>query len=402
MKYRPIFLTLFVLLFLCLVGVLVGAAPAQASTTITVNTTSDVIGDDGFCSLREAIRVANLDMASGTTSGECPAGNGADTIILPTGFYPLTIAGVSEDAALSGDLDITSTVAISGTGTANVTINGNGLDRVFHIVGTLSVTISDVTISGGNAFGGGVRNDGGRLIMATSVISGNNASIDAGGIYNSGVLTITNSMFISNTAGFSGGGIRNDGTLTLAGSTLSGNNASGGGGVYNFGGFMTITNSTLSGNSSNMAGGIENNAGTVTINNSTISSNQASFDSGGIRNSSGTINIQNTILAGNTGGASPDYSGTLNLQGNNLIGGNPQLGPLLDNGGPTLTHAPLPGSPAIDAGNNATCAATDQRGGARPVDGDGNGSAICDIGAFEFGASIPTAWIYLPLILRGP
>src|SRR5439155_22233245 len=71
----------------------------------------------------------------------------------------------------------------------------------------------------------------------------------------------------------------------------------------------------------------------------------------------------------------------------------PKLGELADNGGPTQTHALLAGSPAIDAGDNASCPGTDQRGTARPVDGNSDGVAVCDIGAFEApaGTTLPTA-----------
>jgi hypothetical protein len=129
------------------------------------------------------------------------------------------------------------------------------------------------------------------------------------------------------------------------------------------------------------------------------------------------LTIVDTIVAGNTG-ATPDCSNqstaTLLLAGNNLIGNNqgctltnvqgsdqigtpgtpinPMLGPLAANGGPTQTMALLAGSPAIDAGSNATCAATDQRGFARPA------GASCDIGAFEFGAIATAA----PVITNGP
>src|SRR5574341_863242 len=114
MKHRPLFLILFVLLFLCLVGVLVGAAPARASTTITVSTTSDELNDDGQCSLREAIRAANLDAASGVTPGECPAGSGADTIT-----FASNVTGSINILPLSSPLPmVTDTLSIVGPGTA--------------------------------------------------------------------------------------------------------------------------------------------------------------------------------------------------------------------------------------------------------------------------------------------
>jgi hypothetical protein len=180
----------------------------------------------------------------------------------------------------------------------------------------------------------------------------------------------------------SGGGIENDGVLTLTDSTVSGNETtmSFGGGIAN-GGTATLTNVTVSGNrSAGDSGGIDNDGASMTLNNVTVSGNTAGTGSGGgIHRESGQLNIRNSIIAGNvdTGGENPDCSGSPTSLGNNFIGttlgcaytpaagdkvgGNPLLGALADNGGPTFTHALLAGSPALDsAGAGATPA--DQRG----------------------------------------
>jgi len=131
---------------------------------------------------------------------------------------------------------------------------------------------------------------------------------------------------------------------------------------------------------------------------------------GGIVNNGGTAILRNTIVAKNNAPAAPDVSGTFSSQGTNLIGItdgsvgfggtdltgdsfnplDPLLGPLANNGGLTLTHALLSGSPAIDAGTTPPCPSKDQRGAARPQDGDGNGTQICDIGSFEVVNTPPT------------
>jgi hypothetical protein len=109
------------------------------------------------------------------------------------------------------------------------------------------------------------------------------------------------------------------------------------------------------------------------------------------------VSLKNTIVAHNTAPTAADCSGAVSSQGHNLdsdgscaLGGSgdlsgvdPKLGPLQDNGGPTRTQALLPGSPAIDAGDALGCPPTDQRGTARPQDGDGSGPAVCDVGAYE-------------------
>jgi len=206
----------------------------------------------------------------------------------------------------------------------------------------------------------------------------------------------------------SGGGVYNQGGLTINSSTINGNtalNGGSGGGIYNVGG-LTINNSTISGNSSaGQGGGIFNPAGILTITACTITGNQAGFG-GGIYTASAPPVLRNTIVGGgNSAGTGPDIfggvqSGGFNLiphlagavilpgPGPDIIGQDPQLFPLADNGGPTKTHALQCTSPAIDKGNAFTLT-TDQRGGVRPFDladaiypnaAGGDGS---DIGAYE-------------------
>ena len=364
----------------------------RAAGTITVNSTLDVVNNsDGLCTLREAIIAANKDQASGSNSRECGAGNGTDTIIVPSGTYTLTRTdNGKEDASSTGDLDITSSIIISPTGPVTITAISTFTDRIFQVLSTGNLTISSmysVTISGGIVTGdGGGINNGNVLTLANVTLSGNKASGKGGGIYNAGTLTINNSTVgSSNTAGTNGGGIYNAGTANLTNDTISGNAAkSDGGGLYNYSGTATLTNVTITNNTADSDANGTGNGG------------------GGLFGSAGTVNVKNTIIAGNTDLSSatkhPDCSGTLTSLGYNLIGKDtgctfttqtgdqrgtsgspidPKLGPLQNNGGPTATHALLPGSPAIDAGTNTGCPTTDQRGISRPQ------GVACDIGAYE-------------------
>ena len=264
--------------------------------------------------------------------------------------------------------------------------------------GTLTLTNS--TVSGNtasNGHGGGIYNKG-TADLTDSTVSDNSASILGGGTYNSGTANFTNSIVSDNTAGNDGGGIRNDGTLVLTNSTVISNTSTGnsGGGINSYSGTLTLTNSTVSGNSAlRYGGGILNfGGGTLTLSNSTVSGNSADIAGGGILNDVGTADMVNTIIAGNSAPTSADCSGFLTSIGHNLIGNNSgcgftvitgdlvnidsKLGPLQDNGGPTFTHALLPGSPAIDHVPPENClVTTDQRGVARPQ------GVACDIGAFE-------------------
>jgi predicted outer membrane repeat protein len=218
-----------------------------------------------------------------------------------------------------------------------------------------------------------------------------------GGIWNLGTLTLTNCHIRENFAVF-GGAIANvgGGPLTLINSTVSGNFSEwDGGGIFSPSGTVTITNSTLSGNTAGEfgSGGGIFSQGTLTITNSTVSGNSAGISGGGIHNDIlGTLTLNNTIVANSLGAQDVTNLGSLTGSHNlietgsglggliNTITADPNLGPLQNNGGPTQTHALLPGSPALDAGNNALIPAgitTDQRGLFRVVNG------TVDLGAYE-------------------
>jgi CSLREA domain-containing protein len=363
----------------------IGVTPAHAAGFIITKTADTADGTcDTDCSLREAIIAAN-------------AAPGDDTITVPAGTYTLTIAGAGEDAAATGDLDITSNITISGAGADSTIIEGGtslgtSVDRVFHIAGAFTVNISGVTIRNGiGNSGGGIMQQAGTLTITNSAFSGNSVSgignSGAGIFHNVGTLTITNSTFSDNSAsGGSGAGIyANSGTATITNSTFSGNSAFVGGGIFEGFSTLTITNSTFSGNSANdyygYGGGIYRHSagGAVTLYNTII----ANSTSGG--NCSGTIiNGGNNIDSGATCGW-----GSAN---GSMSGDDPLLGALT--GSPA--YFPLnAGSPAIDAGDDAVCAnppvsGLDQRGVARPQ------GAHCDIGSYE-GFLIR---IYLPLVVR--
>jgi len=161
-----------------------------------------------------------------------------------------------------------------------------------------------------------------------------------------------------------------------------------------------ITNTTLFSNTANTGGGIANKYNQFTSINSTIANN-AAITGGGIHNLNGSLGflqIVNTIVANSLNGDECSGDVTISLGHNIASDGScnlastgdmpntdPLIGPLQDNGGSTWTNALPVSSPAIDAGDNANCPETDQRGMIRPFDGDGDTLAICDIGSYEYG-----------------
>lgn len=417
MKNGPLFRLLSACMLLA--AIWLDSGPVFAASAIPVTTTVDILADDGQCSLREAVIAANTD----TAVGGCPAGSGVDVItfdpsLATPAVFTLGLTGANEDGAATGDLDITGILTIQGVDASQIIIDGNKTDRIFDIRPGATVTISGIAIQNGNpgsgANGGGIIVNGGtprtKLTLLDSVVTSNTATI-GGGIHNAGngaTAVIQDTQIISNFAATSGGGIANSGNLTLLNSTLTQNQARTGGGIEHFGFSLNLTNSTVSGNKASDNGGGLYNRGDTIILNSTFSGNTASGpDTGGnIFQDTASMAIKNSIVAdSDTDGNCFRNEGFLISQGNNLDSGNtcgfngdgdrintdPLFGPLQNNGGFTWTHALFAGSPAIDAGTNNGCPSDDQRGFFRPVDGDLDGTAACDIGAYEFQPITPSA-----------
>jgi hypothetical protein len=334
-------------------------------------------------------------------------------------------------------------------------------DNSYHVVtgsGVDETAILDgFTITAGNAnaepsphtFGGGMYTFVGNPTLNNLIFNANHAQYGAG-MYNAiANPTVTNVIFSANIVpeNGAGGGINNyysDPTITNA--TFSENTALWGGGIYNFNSSPELTNvtfsvntayfynygrgagiyndhsnpillnATFSGNNARYGGGIFNTEySNSVLTNVTFTGNTADLsysNGGGISNMNhSNVTIVNSIFWGNLPDqVSKDHLSTATvtysvIQGDSIypgegnINADPMLQPLADNGGFTLTHALGAGSPAIDAGNPdpATCPYKDQRGFPRPVDGDGDGVATCDIGAFEYE---PLNQIFLPLIMR--
>ena len=381
------------------------AVPDQ---TIRVDSPIDAVDanpGDGFCAdaqgrctLRAAIIEANTIV-------------GADVIALLPGTSTLTIDGSGENAARTGDLDITSKLTIVGAGRDRTIIDGNkGVvnDEVFHVHTGGSLTLTDTTITNGDS--SGLYNQGATLVVEDVVVSHH----DGTGIYNNrsgtpATLVVTNSTISNN----GGDGIYNRGNqgnayTTVINSTISNNSANG---IVitnsNSVAQAIVINSTISGNASYGVNSGPSNTGIAQtfLFNTTVANNGGGIAVGG-PTSSGTDKhtLKNTILANNgvncNGGTSgrhlitslghnisSDAGCPMFIEPGDLQNIDPLLGALADNGSVNHTHALLPGSPAIDAVSPADCTDisgnvldADQRGFTRPF------GPNCDTGSYEFGA----------------
>ena len=265
-------------------------------------------------------------------------------------------------------------------------------------------TLTNVTFSGNSAtYGGGMHNEDSSPTLTLVTFSGNQARF-GGGMANqtnsNPILSYVN--FIDNTSESVGGGMVNYfSSPVLTNTIFTSNIGESGGGLANLGSHPTLANVTFTGNTARMlGGGVYNQLGSLpTLTNVTITANRATAG-GGIYNMGNNtkLTLTNSIVWGNTTNQIYNYVSSLTplvtysdvegaYPGEANINIDPLLGFLADNGGFTKTHALGAGSPAIDAGNPNNCPAIDQRGYYRPINGDGNPSKICDLGAFEYGST---------------
>lgn len=380
----------------------------------------------GVCTLRAAIQEAN-------------AIQGLEEILLPAGTYTFVSASAEDpnDPAASGDLDVLDPVVVRGAGALDTVVDAARIDRAFELptnakMGVESpppasgLWLADLSIVNGlSEFGGAIRASD-ALYVTRAILQDNESNNDGGAIVcdDDCSVTLSLSRVSGNTAANGIGGAlfqADDGTATIDSgravierSELSGNVAAGGGGAI-VAVRLELRNSTVSGNTSQGATSNADGGGGAlfwhgSVASSTIVDNQVAIDQGGGLRAFFAGAIANTLLAGNTDlNALPDNCRSPDMPGSFVsLGGNltetaaddcaltevtdlpdmdPSIEPLADNGGIGRTHALLAGSAAVDAGLDEHCPETDQRGFMRPGDGDGDGTAACDIGAYEIVAT---------------
>ena len=404
-----------------------GAAGAQ---TFVVDVTGDAVDEspgDGICAIAGVSGACTLRAAM----QEANALSGQQKIELGAGIHPIAIGGDDEDSAATGDFDVTDDVVIEGQSAAASIVDGESFDRVFDVADGVFVTIADLTIRGGlvqGEDGAGLRIGDDALVALARVTFEDNRGypIDCGPFGPCGgsggaisiraattsTLLVYQSRFAANT----GGGVidlwnaiaqlvdvtieehvdpvlaATHSEVTIDRCSIHGNRSAGS--ILHLADDEStrIQNSTISRNFAVRS--IVSAPGPITMRNVTMAENGSDYG----LDVTGALEIQNSVVSdylmleqchAGTGGSvvslghNVDYDGSCTSLGSDRTLPDPMLGPLADNGGGTESHLPLPGSPLIDAAEDADCPVLDQRREERPQDGDGDGSAHCDIGALE-------------------
>jgi CSLREA domain-containing protein len=356
-----------------LVAVMAPAPIAFAAASLTVDTFEDTFDGscgDADCSLRDA--VASVD----------PGG----TVRLPPGFYALDRSGAGPN---SGDVDLSRPVTIVGTGETGSFVDASGLgDRAFDV--SSDVSLHHLALLGGSRVGRGgvVRARAGTLAVRRSTVVGGRA--DDGGavaVGNAATASIDRSWIFDNRATARGGGLFLLGTTVVSRSTISGNRAAGGGGAFVGPSVsLTIGNATVSRNVADRGGGVRG-VGDIELFFASIVANRAGVGGGVLISSGSEGSTANSVFARNEASdrgplcVRPLSSGGRNVADvrgcglratDDIIGVDPRIGVLRQNGGPTPTHALKADSPAVGRGSG--CQPTDQRGAPR---------SDCDSGAYE-------------------
>jgi hypothetical protein len=401
-------------------SIAMGATVAVTGSAQAADFTVTNLNDSGPGSLRQAVDDSNDN-------------GGPDRILFQSGL-------TGSINLTTGQLPIRDPVEIQGPGAGTLTVHNTGVGRIAYVYpgNGESVTVSGLTLigaSGNDVTNGGIFYAGGvgsasNLTISNCVLTGSDAIGNGGAIQvYDGSLQVESSTISGNTAGNGGGGIYfndTDAPSAIRNSTISGNVVTDVAGDYDDGGAVYVSNnyplssiliqnSTLSGNTVPDQGGavydFSNNGdpSAMTIESSTIAGNSAGGYGGGVYQYFGET-IRNTIIADNTADDGSDLAGptsqppttgipaaisfsliehlgsttTINQTGPNILGQDPQLGALANNGGPTQTELPSPTSPVIDKGN-AFGLNTDQRGVTRPIDFPAipNAADGSDIGAVE-------------------
>ncbi len=387
--------------------------PARAATYVVDRAddaeVSACSGADDDCTLRGALTASNANSEENTVVF---APNVRGTIALNGTQLPYIFGNLS----------------IVGPGADVLAIDARSASRFFYMRSYSQLTLSGLTLANGftpdkpapNIYdrGGAIYNGtyAGLVTVSDCVFRGNESS-EGGAIYSVGYIKLTRCTFSGNRARKVGGAVYiGNGSAEIADSTFGSNSAATGGGAIFSGGSMQLTNSTISGNAvtdgnspySVAGGGLlistdptfgrANTVASCTITDNHAPAVRGETKGSGVALFGGKISFRNTIIAGNVAsdiwrtystnnqGLTIDSTGhnlvgTLNntddvfTQSGDKVGLDPLLGALQDNGGPTRTHLPLSGSPAIDAGDSAL--GRDQRGVPRPQGG------ASDIGATE-------------------